>query len=498
MGWSGDFDPSRRRFIKIGLLTAGGLVFTACGLNPSKPDSASNLKTAPQTTPNSMPTFSPEATPTPEKAILWKKDLLIPPNSAFKEERDAYFTIGDHIVLTNLEGYPASYDLSTGKEKWRWEDKGTAYGTEAGAIYVFRADGRLYSLDQQTKEIKWKFITESNESPNGPLGLSKERVILPLLKSLFLLDKKDGRLINNVTTKESVINSIGQTENRLVFSTHDKKLLPVQIILLRLNDGASKPLTPEDRGFPPQGYVSGNYLCYNRVELDFKRPGTLPMMPKIVKIVTVMDIEAEKILWQEEIDDAKILNVSKDKFYVSYGDGTKSNWLGILDYQTGQMLPLKAQVDPSQTFFEETEDMLILFSQKSIATTYAIDFKTPQTLWANDDLFIDNLIGTSKNTFIATGASGSNRFLYGLSPKEGKRKWRVALEQNDIKPLILGEKVVYSNGFTLNVLNPESGLPLYPSISLSVKPTRLSSAENIVFVQSGNPGGRGTLTAIKI
>lgn len=129
---------------------------------------------------------------------LWVRNALSQANTGFRKiNRMSPVLTGDLLVTGNaIEGLVA-YDRDTGRERWRVP---FINGVEGGAtlirdrLFVGASDGKFYSLNAQTGEIVWTFVTNA-ESLGEPL-LDGDRGILYFLTStnvVHALDAATGR-----------------------------------------------------------------------------------------------------------------------------------------------------------------------------------------------------------------------------------------------------------------------------------------------------------------
>ena len=210
---------SRRDFLKLaGLGTAGFLVSgcaienratstektpklpTGIALPPTKlaPTKPTPIEIKPTPTKPTKPT--PAETKEVKQGILWTQELLFS-----SKKREAFFVNQDKLFLATPEGYPAAFNLATRKKLWQWEERGIVYGAEPETVYMVRYDKRLYALDTQTGQTKWKVVPGVSDSieVSFPMMIGKQTVHLPLedkgnclgCSSLLSIDKKTGQIL---------------------------------------------------------------------------------------------------------------------------------------------------------------------------------------------------------------------------------------------------------------------------------------------------------------
>ena len=79
--------------------------------------------------------------------------------------------IADGVVYVgSKDGRLYALDAETGQEKWRFKTDGQVYSSPAvagGMVYIGSLDGRLYALDAETGQEKWSFKTGS-PVPSSP------------------------------------------------------------------------------------------------------------------------------------------------------------------------------------------------------------------------------------------------------------------------------------------------------------------------------------------
>lgn len=390
---------------------------------------------------------SPAAIKEKENPILWIKELLVPPKSPSGKEPKSFFTSDDRLFLATPDGYPASFNLAKGEKLWQHEDKGIVYGAEPKTVYIVRYDDRLCALDIQKGQKIWKSESwsEWDVKADCPLWITQKSVFLPFFFSgptIGEIDKKSGYFIREQICCTEII---GQIDNIFII----------------------------------ESYRNGSY------ELG------------------AYDLDSNKVLWSSEIigmekPKFKILALSPKRLYF-FSQISEEKGLGVVDPYTGKhawppMLPSQLENYPESHFVGEMEEITIL-SIKRWDSTYGLEASTGKQIWENDDLVLDHLVGTSKNTLI--GIRDNPSFLYGFDPKTGQRKWRLELPQSTAQRVIFHDKLIYGSGQTLAVLDPETG-KLVSSVPVSGEPTRLFPQKDFLLVQTGKSGSRGSLLAIKI
>jgi len=114
------------------------------------------------------PTTSQQTRP----GLLWTQQLRILP-----EDMQSFFVKADKVFLMDPEGYPGAFQLHTGEQLWRWQDRGTVYGVDEDTVYLLREDKRLYALDSATGQPQWKAIFDVYGL--WPLWIGRDTVHVP-------------------------------------------------------------------------------------------------------------------------------------------------------------------------------------------------------------------------------------------------------------------------------------------------------------------------------
>lgn len=483
---------SRRDFLKLAGLGTAGFLVSGCAIEnratstektPKPPTGIvlppTELAPAKPTPIEIKPTPTKPTKPTPaetkevKQGILWTQELLFS-----SKKREAFFVNQDKLFLATPEGYPAAFNLATGKKLWQWEERGIVYGAEPETVYMVRSDKRLYALDAPTGETKWKTVFgvdefTKNRNIDWPLWIGAETLHLPFgmlsfgINNVFAnIDKKTGNILwwgngrdgndSDPWIRGSTIVALTK-ETLLVFFPYWQELV------------GFVPSTGEKKWVRSGGY----YFSQNSF-LWWKDGG-----------LAAFEIDSNKQLWQTERNNfTEIIGLSPNRIYASFEEKDKRS-LTVLDLQTGKELWNQQNFfSDGYHFVGEIKETTIL-GHENLGYTHALEASTGTTLWINDDLRLSRLAGISKNTLIAeyNNPDSSPPFLFGLDPATGGRKWRLELSQVTHEAIIFHDKVIYGNGRALTVLDPETGA-LLSTIPLPDQPTRLAPQKDFLLAQS--------------
>lgn len=485
-----ELDSPRRQFLAK-LATGAGLgilVNTGCGTTTTQETKPVAITTK-GTTKEASPTTATKKETLPQ-TILWTEQIVLPTHpSDLRLTREAFFTTDSLVFFTNSQGQPTVYNLEKGRA-WRWEeDQALVYGTDQNSVYAFRRDNRLFALNAQTGQRKWNtvFPTMANANVEWPFLICKDTVHPKFRPSqqqfpFASISKRDGEVlwISNGSTK-----AIGSTPETIV--TED---------------------------WPGWGRWHGVDPASNKIKWSIRFEGYFD--PKRGVIVdktvfwisprqgvqgqlTAVDIDSGQDRWVNNITDTNsILFVSPTRVYTIWWI-TSLNQPGLLvvDRKTGTTVMQEREFHKEDSI-DEKEDWFI-WTQSRLGQTTFINVVNGATA-TNDDLRLTGLVGTVRNIMVGFYADPNRRqsFLYGIdiTSKKADRKWRVPVEQTNPPPVIVKNKVVYSSGKALEVLDAQTGSKV-STVALSGA-TRIEKRKDILLVQTGNPGRVGSLSAVRV
>ncbi len=502
---------SRRDFLKLASLGTVGFIAGGCC-------AVSRQETPPEKTPEPpmKPTpniIKPSSTETKEikKGILWSQELFIPPapehfRTIFPEP-EVFFTTQDKLFLATPEGYPTAFNLATGKKLWQWEERGTVYGSELETVYVVRSDKRLYALDAQTGQTKWRVIpgVDNNIDVGWPLMIGKQTMHLPFIDKgyfaefsyLLSIDKKTGQVLwweDSPNLKRYI-----QSESTIVIDRTNTYGCGYNCNLVGIDPTTGNEkwvLHPDPSGI----FVISQDLSHLFYLKDLNPGFGLDQM----YLLTAVDLDSGKEVWcayKGEEDLRRyydIISVSQKMVYALCSTNPKwpePQYLSVLDRQTGEELwrgPETTHITQTiikesvqgWNFLGEIEGMVIL-SNENLGYTSAFNLTGGETRWNNDDLRINRLVGTSNNVLVAVyNDPNSSPSLFGINLTTGQRQWRLELPHPSHKAIIFHDKIVYGEGQSLVVIDPETGA-ISSTIPLSDKPTRLVPEKDFLFAQYG-------------
>lgn len=496
MNWEKEI--SRRDLLRVAGLGAASLIADGC---------VTGRRTAPNETIVELSTKKPSPTETKEakKGVLWTQELLIP------KVPEAFFTSQDKLFLATPEGYPAAFNMATMKKLWQWEEQGTVYGIEPETVHVVRPDKRLYALEAQTGQTKWKAIpgVDNNIEVGWPLMIGKQTVHLPFVDKgrcyecayLWSIDRNTGQVLWWEDASPQLKRYL-QSKSTIIIDRTNTYGCGYECNLVGIDPftGSEKwVLYPDPSGL---FIISDDRTCLYYLKDLNPGFGIDEMYP-----LTAVDLDSGQEIWcaykgKEDLRRYQdIISVSPNVVYALCS--TNPTWpepqyLSILDRQTGEELwrgPETTHVAQTTVreqvrgwnFLGETEGMVIL-SNENLGYTSAINLKGGdiKEAWSNDDLRVNRLVGTSNNILVAVynNPDSSPPSLFGLDLTTGRRKWRLELPQPTHKAIIFHDKIIYGEGQNLVVINPETGV-LSSNIPLSDQPTRLVPEKDFLLAQCG-------------
>jgi outer membrane protein assembly factor BamB len=405
--------------------------------------------------------------------------------------------------LATFDGYPAAFNLTKGEKLWQWEDKAIVYGAEPETVYVVRPDKRLYALDSQTGQTKWKtvFGELGGYSPDWPLWTAQNTVCLPFSVKrgshfwdlpFATIDKKTGYILWG----HEGAKICAQTDKTLLAAKY-QRWVGFDLITGREKWTRSHLLYDDDM-LENSPHVSWQT---SKNSLFYLKPNPSPSLLDKGQPLIAVDIDSGQTLWENKEEYVTIEALFPNRIYVTRYDDDQLNLI-VLDPQTGKkfwtwpdfaLIWEGTRVRPGYHFVGELEEMTII-SHRDLGYTYGVEASTGKTLWMNDDLRLSRLVGISKNTLIGVYQPS---FLFGLNPATGERKWRLELSEVTHKVILFGDKLIYGSGQALAVLDPETGKSI-SIIPLPDRPTRLAPQKDFLLAQTGAPGGLGTLSAVRI
>jgi len=521
---------SRRDFLKLAGLGTTGFLVSGCAIENRaiSTEKAPKLPTGIALPPTKLAPTKPTPTETKEakQGILWTLELLFS-----SKKREAFFTNQDKLFLATPEGYPAAFNLATGKKLWQWEERGIVYGAEPETVYMVRSDKRLYALDTQTGQTKWKVVPGASDSieVSFPMMIGKQTVHLRFedkgyclgCSSFLSIDKKTGQILwwEN-SPNRSFFKYYIQSESTIIIVPYGYASAQDYVRGVDPTTGREK-WALEEGVFPFPGDIGHVDALANIRKAHFtedrlfcrRRIKTGSGTTDDTSVITAIDLDSGKEIWRSESKGKnqyepsyeEVISVSPTAVYAlcSTGFRQESTWLLIaLDRQTGEELWLGPDMHHVWAQMREVSgwDLVgeiegtAILSNENLGYTHGIDVASGKERWENDDLRISHLVGISKNTLIAeyNNPDSSPPFLFGLDPATGGRKWRLELSQVTHEAIIFHDKVIYGNGRALTVLDPETGA-LLSTIPLSDQPTRLVPQKDFLLAQS-----KGNLSAVLV
>lgn len=447
------------------------------------------------------------SSPTPKvSGILWTQDLLISPDAATGEARQAFFVEGSRVFFSTPEQHPVAVDLGTGEQLWQWDDEGTVYGADADIAYAVRPDNRLYALDSQNGTEKWKVVIpdvlEEEAWIERPLWMGSEGVYLPCRLS--------GANYATVTGPPVVVAI--QWDGRVIWTKEGAEIIAKsdQILLVKDWGGAYvrwrglEAITGTEKWAFSPGWptLSGAQLRITDDHVYFVLRSETEDI-SVLYSVAKMAMDSGNIVWETEQTDleCEILLIGEGAVYVLRRDF----WSGDLQHvalnpETGGEFWAR---DRATYFLGESPPMAFL-SSEDLGYTWAVEISSGEELWKNDDLRINRLVGLVKETLIAVYNDPSRIApprLFGLEPQTGQIRWRLELSQVSHRVVAFGDRLVYGSGQQLVVVDPETGQSSL-SVALSGRPSDLVAQGDVLLVQTGSAGALGSsagaISAVRI
>lgn len=372
------------------------------------------------------------------------------------------FLIGEDKVFTieNVSGGVVvhCFDIASGQQLWQWEEQWETTGkileADPDHVYLGRQDGRFYALDARSGKEIWKITLAKMLGPGESWSLASQdenRLYLDFTYQrygalsahehlLVAIDKNDGAMLwsrpGELLSSWGII--LGRTEQTLLWASPLQGIDPAT--------GELKWEFSESREIGTVQISEGAFFSTIGGTLQFARP------------IGAWDIDSGRKLWQTEDEDLdSIRHISPTSIYASTFSAMTPSDLRVFDRQTGE--EHWGWEDLAGGFLGEFQEIAIL-SDRSSGFTWAVDARTGNILWENDDLVLDGVAGVSDGGTLLAWRQPMTEpcFLSGIDIASGQRKWRRQPETYGcIKPIDFRGRFFYSTGDSLVFLDPETG-----------------------------------------
>src|SRR5262249_48198803 len=104
--------------------------------------------------------------------------------------------VGEHVYMVDENGTPHCYELKTGNDLWKNEEKlkGLTWGSLVhadGRLYMLMRDGTTYVMAAKPKfELLATNSLGSGESTNSSIVISNGQVFIRTFKNLYCIEEK--------------------------------------------------------------------------------------------------------------------------------------------------------------------------------------------------------------------------------------------------------------------------------------------------------------------
>jgi len=386
-----------------------------------------------------------------------------------------YLTVTDEKVFTSAfdggQVLVRAFDIITGEELWEWqaevETRAYILGADLERVYLAREDGRFYALDARSGQQLWKVAIYPDIVSDGYVHLvdqDRDRLYLALARSagpavyedhvLLAVDKRDGSLVWERPGQAF----LARTEQTLILQGIDEcGIEGLDVVTLQV-----RWAVPDECWWPSKYQAVIESTIFLSPEKGTWETGPL----------VAFDIDSGRKLWQiDEEDLQQIVDISSTSIYVTPEHCWPSQLcLRVFDRETGEQLWTWQHPGEFVGLVEET----VILSDWSLGFTWAVDARTGNIRWENDDLVLGiygepmrwwserpAALHLHQGTLIAPMNSASPlervepAFLFGVDFATGQRKWRREAEAT--APLLFRGRLIYGDGNNLLFVDPETG-----------------------------------------
>lgn len=378
---------------------------------------------------------SPQASESSEyPSLLWEMELTEEP--LVDDTAVYYIDEEDKVVCLNL---------ANGGITWAWQYYERAVrllGQTEKLVFALREDHRIYALDKGTGETRWKYRFDEENSVE--VSIVDKLLYLGILGdwvaygSLLAFDAQTGQML---------------WEQRRVRTDWQATPNYAYVIAPGQDEGVAQLLDAET------GEVIAAIEGVDRIvkcedcltyDIIFLRRG----ISAGDSTVFAVDYPSWQVKWEhlghyaDITEGATLLHVLQDGDYACLAVATG----------TGRELWPEPQV--SQFKYLEAVDQLAFFYSDGLGETRALDVKTGNTVWTNDELKVDWVIPQKLDGVLM--ANRERGQLFYVDRETGKIKWRLTHEEDfgpvyvcDIK--ILNNEFLASIGSDLYVIDLQTG-----------------------------------------
>lgn len=465
--------------------------------------------------------------------VLWQ--MTIEKNNIYSDKNIIYI-----LEFTNDIATLVAYEISSGKQVWKWEDQweseGYIIGGDEDFLLLCRKDGRLYSISKADGDLLWKVnlmdtigsfdkvvnMCSNNSSVfitiySGGFNDFWNVVYPPYYYNIAAIDKKSGdplwyqsncffcgllltpeeqyktqqksiELGNGFLDVDHYLEAISQKNVENIVDVSRNSILVMADKLMCLDSDTSDTLWVAEINnvntyienniiYGLETILANDYFINRNFDSEeyavrYDKGRYNPYVNYIGEVVAI-DRSTGFEIWSTnnaaaydliELTDNNIYAIDNKLRAIGIEASEEVVWQLIIDKENGNYINIH---DSARDFLGEF-DGKALFSDSESGETGAVDFRNSETIWVNDDLILEDIIGIYNNVIIGY----KENFIFGIDKDNGNRLWRItsdsdldcfSVNENNkiikelVRGLIIEDKCIFKTGNKIIILNATDG-----------------------------------------
>lgn len=339
------------------------------------------------------------------------------------------------VYITNNDDHPASYSMVDGSELWVSDIEAQVFGSGNETVFVFTSNNRIYGLDKNNGQERWKIIVDSllsadEESDPFPIVIKSENMYyVPLSVEYKIYDYSTRFLKFNEIDGSAEVTMYNPELSRTIepFMIQDDTLIGIDndlIMSIDINDGSLNWVWGDNDRHDGRFYIENIYgfdQQNNILYFDYEYSGTGGYDTCTFGCLLALDLTSGTSIWDEPISvTGPEFGKQFDSFYVfdDYVYQVYYQEVFLFDKNTGDLLNSYSSERYIRAFPGE-KYMLVYIPDLEIA--YGIDPINNEVLWEDDEFLYKSFVYAFDNLLIYVD---EDFYLVGLNLATGNHVWK--------------------------------------------------------------------------
>lgn len=378
----------------------------------------------------------------------------------------SYYVANGVLFFSDANQQPTAVDMQSGDKVWQSDMKATTIGLATNTLVVYRDDNRIYGLDKDTGQERWKVIVAGLVPDGQPLQPfpyivpGQGNITIPMLsRDNNSFDYWNIQFLNinetNGNTKLTEYNKVPNMDTPLAYSNG---LVITQALSIPNGYTGCRVGTKNTNSIagvnPALGtetwiYVQPENSCLEVLDTDFPNSvmfvenyGTAGFGSEIPTDLIALDTKTGRNIWGNGLL-AKNNIVAFEGSYLfrqKYVYFVTPNDVYSFQKETGILISKFSPERNFNAYFSENGGMVISYPE--LGTSNGVDLSSSQELWKNDDLALADYLITVGDILVFQDKN-TNEIL-GLDQKTGQVLWKKFI-QGYSDPFIS----IYANNFII-------------------------------------------------